>query len=227
MLTKRQLELLKYIDVRIKEDGYSPSFDEMMIELELKSKSGVHRLIESLVERGFLRRLRNRARALEVVKLPNEEARVSLPHPASPFAHAKPRGWQSDQPVGDTVLPLMGRIAAGTPIEAISTRESDVSVPPQLVNGIGEHFALEVDGDSMEGAGIHHEDIIIVRRQETADNGEIIVALIRGEEATLKRLRCNGPSIALEAANPKYETRVYKGDEISVQGRLVGLIRRY
>lgn len=227
MLTKRQLELLKYIDERIKEDGYSPSFDEMMVEMGLRSKSGVHRLVESLVERGFLQRLRNRARALEVVKLPNEEARVPLPHPASPFANAKPLGWQSEQPVGDTVLPMMGRIAAGTPIEAISTRESDVSVPPHLVNGIGEYFALEVDGDSMEGAGINHEDIIIVRRQETADNGEIIVALIRGEEATLKRLRCHGPSIALEAANPKYETRVYKGDEVSVQGRLVGLIRRY
>lgn len=228
MLTKRQLQLLMYIDERVKEDGYSPSFEEMKNALDLKSKSGVHRLITSLVERGFLTRLKNRARALEVVKLPNEQARITTPPKPPHFSMGSSNiEWPKMEPIGETVVPMMGRIAAGSPIEAISSKMSDIGVPPDLISGIGDHFALTVVGDSMIGAGILDNDKVIIRRQPTADNGEIIVALVRGEEATLKRLRCHGSSVALEAANPEFETRVYRANEIAVQGRLVGLIRGY
>ena len=224
MLTKRQLDLLKYIDKRVKQDGYSPSFEEMKEAMSLKSKSGIHRLIKALEERGFLRRLENRARALEVIKVPSSQsggASVNVPSAPSRIQ------WPAVESLGDTLVPLMGRIAAGSPIEAISTKEADIGVPPHLISGIGEHFALTVVGDSMVNAGIFDNDTVIIRRQQTADNGEIIVALVRGEEATLKRLRCRGSSIALEAANPDFETRMYRADEVAVQGRLVGLLRSY
>ncbi len=225
MLTKRQLDLLKYIDNQTRTNGYAPSFDEMREAMKLKSKSGVHRLITALVERGYLQRLENRARALEVVRFPT--GTVTAKAPANIPAISTPFDWPAAEAMGDTMVPLMGRIAAGSPIEAISTKESDIAVPPDLVSGIGEHFALKVVGDSMIEAGIFDNDTVVIRRQDTADNGEIIVALIRGEEATLKRLRCRGRSIALEAANPEYETRMYRADEITVQGRLVGLLRSY
>ena len=224
MLTKRQLDLLEFIDQRVSEDGFSPSFEEMKDAMKLKSKSGIHRLIKALEERGFLRRLENRARALEVVKLPGKRGRPQL----GPAAQPRPElQWPSVEGLGDLIVPLMGRIAAGSPIEAISTKEAEIAVPPHLISGIGEHFALTVSGDSMIDAGILDSDTAIVRRQQTADNGEIIVALVRGEEATLKRLRCRGSSIALEAANPDFETRMYRADEVAVQGKLVGLMRSY
>ena len=223
MLTKRQLDLLEFIDRRVSEDGYSPSFEEMKDAMKLRSKSGIHRLIKALEERGFLRRLENRARALEVVKLPGKRGRASVrPAPQRPELQ-----WPTVEGLSDLIVPLMGRIAAGSPIEAISTKEAEIGVPPHLISGIGEHFALTVAGDSMVDAGILDSDTAIIRRQQTADNGEIIVALVRGEEATLKRLRCRGSSIALEAANPDYETRMYRADEVAVQGKLVGLMRSY
>ena len=224
MLTKRQLDLLEFIDQRVSEDGYSPSFEEMKEAMKLKSKSGIHRLIKALEERGFLRRLENRARALEVVKLPGRRGRASM----GPVTERRPKlQWPSVEGMGDLIVPLMGRIAAGSPIEAISTKEAEIGVPPHLISGIGEHFALTVSGDSMIEAGILDNDTAIIRRQQTADNGEIIVALVRGEEATLKRLRCRGSSIALESANPEFETRMYRADEVAVQGKLVGLMRSY
>ncbi len=224
MLTKRQLDLLKFIDQRVTEDGYSPSFEEMKDAMRLRSKSGIHRLIKALEERGFLRRLENRARALEVVKIPGKRGRASVR--PEPQLHPEPQ-WPTVEGLGDLIVPLMGRIAAGSPIEAISTKEAEIGVPPHLISGIGEHFALTVSGDSMVDAGILDSDTAIIRRQQTADNGEIIVALVRGEEATLKRLRCRGSSIALEAANPDYETRMFRADEVAVQGKLVGLMRSY
>ncbi|MCY3878490.1 MAG: transcriptional repressor LexA [Rhodobacteraceae bacterium] len=224
MLTKRQLALLEIIDQKIQEYGYSPSYEEMKEEMNLKSKSGVHRLIQALEERGFLRRLENRARALEVLKRPDKMGGSETS--TATRMHTEPR-WPVAEAVGDFIVPLMGRIAAGSPVEAISTREADIGVPPHLITGIGEHFALTVSGDSMIDAGILDQDTAIIRKQQTAENGEIIVALIRGEEATLKRLRCRGSSVALEAANPEFETRMYRADEVAVQGKLVGLLRSY
>ncbi len=224
MLTKRQLDLLKFIDEQVKLNGYSPSFEEMKEALNLKSKSGIHRLIKALEERGFLRRLENRARALEVLKVPGSRRRSSSANVLHPSSRIH---WPSGDTLGDTLLPLMGRIAAGSPIEAISTQEAEIGVPPHMISGIGDHFALTVVGDSMVDAGILDNDTVIIRRQHTADSGDIIVALIRNEEATLKRLRCRGSSIALEAANPNYETRMYRTDEVAVQGRLIGLLRTY
>ncbi|MGP1274998.1 MAG: transcriptional repressor LexA [Caulobacterales bacterium] len=222
MLTRKQHELLLFIHKRLSEDGVSPSFDEMKEALDLASKSGVHRLVSALEERGFIRRLAHRARALEVLKLPEASA---------------PRASTSDNVVSgnfarrevetDSVdVPLLGKIAAGVPIEAIQHETDRFGVPSQMVSG-GEHFALEVEGDSMIEAGILDGDYVIIRRGDTANNGEIVVALVDNEEATLKRLRRKGGSIALEAANPAYETRIFGPDRVKVQGRLVGLIRRY
>ena len=227
MLTKKQLDLLEFIHKRVQRDGVPPSFDEMKEALDLRSKSGIHRLITALEERGFIRRLAHRARALEIVKLPEalEEKKGFTPRviegdkPASRPAEALPTGG------GVIDLPLKGRIAAGVPIEAIEDSAS-VSVP-QTMLGRGEHFALEVKGDSMIEAGINHGDIVVIRETRTADNGDIVVALVEGSEATLKRFVRKGSSIALEAANPAYETRVFRDDQVKVQGRLVGLIRTY
>ncbi|MCA2012871.1 transcriptional repressor LexA [Pararhodobacter sp. CCB-MM2] len=229
MLTRKQLELLELIDTRMKRDGVPPSFDEMKDALNLRSKSGIHRLITALEERGFIRRLAHRARAIEVVRMPEAlEARVprvieggAPPAPAPAPARAMPVSAAAMD------LPVMGRIAAGTPIEAISEVSHHIAVPGSMLGGKGEHYALEVHGDSMIEAGIHDGDIVVIREQTTADNGDIVVALVEGLEATLKRFRRQRGMIALEAANPAYETRVLRDDQVQVQGRLVGLIRSY
>lgn len=231
MLTRKQMELLRFIHERLTENGVPPSFDEMKEALDLKSKSGIHRLILALEERGFIRRLPNRARALEVIRLPEMQA----PRPGRQrFAPSviegdlgKVRAQQADQEVQRSVaIPIMGRIAAGTPITALQNRSSTVDISPEFLSH-GEHYALEVRGDSMIEAGIFDGDLVVIRKQESANTGDIVVALIDDEEATLKRLRRKGASIALEAANPNYETRIFGPDRVRVQGRLVSLIRRY
>lgn len=220
MLTKKQYELLLFINERLKETGVSPSFDEMKEALNLRSKSGIHRLITALEERGFIKRLAHRARALEVVKLPDTMA-SSMSAPAR--ASTPPVAANDDRAVSVSV---MGRIAAGTPIEALQEEVNQISVPVEMMRS-GEHYALEVHGDSMIDAGIFDGDTAIIQSGATAENGEIIVALVEGHEATLKRLRRRGEMIALEAANPAYETRIFRSDQVRVQGRLVGLMRKY
>ena len=222
MLTAKQKELLLYIHERIKETGVSPSFDEMKEALDLASKSGIHRLITALEERGFLRRLPHRARALEVLKMPDSAA------PAAP-----PKGRNSFRPsvVGDGranggSIPILGQIAAGVPIEALQNEIGRIT-PPEDLLGSGDHFALEVKGDSMIQAGILDGDVVLIKKTDVADSGDIVVALIDNEEATLKRLRKRGNSIALEAANPNYETRIFGPDRVQIQGKLVAMIRRY
>ena len=226
MLTSKQKELLLFINERIKETGVSPSFDEMKEALNLASKSGIHRLITALEERGFIRRLAHRARALEVLKLPDSAIANGAPRIRKDF---KPSlvssGTPAHAPSANTV-PLIGRIAAGLPISAIQQDIGYVNAPDGLSDS-DEHFALEVQGDSMIDAGILEGDIVICRRSDTAATGDIVVALIDGEEATLKRLRKKGESVALEAANPAYETRIFGPDRVEVQGRLVALVRRY
>jgi repressor LexA len=224
MLTAKQKELLLYIHERIKESGVSPSFDEMKEALDLASKSGIHRLITALEERGFLRRLPHRARALEVLKLPDSAAPAAPPKGRGAFRPAVVSDGREF--AGESTLPILGRIAAGVPIEALQNEIGRVAAPPELV-GSGEHYALEVKGDSMIGAGILEGDVVILKRTETADSGDIVVALIDSEEATLKRLRKRGNSIALEAANPAYETRIFGPDRVAIQGKLVAMIRRY
>ncbi|MCM2562135.1 transcriptional repressor LexA [Lutimaribacter sp. EGI FJ00015] len=231
MLTKKQLDLLNFIHKRVQRDGVPPSFDEMKEALDLRSKSGIHRLITALEERGFIRRLAHRARAIEVVKLP-EALGGSTDSPAlSVIDGDRPDSRPASAIPVETVhaleLPVMGRIAAGVPIEAIAEVSHHVAVPGSMISGKGEHYALEVKGDSMIEAGINDGDIVIIRETSTADNGDIVVALIEDQEATLKRLYRRGASIALEAANPAYETRVLPSDQVKVQGRLVGLIRSY
>jgi repressor LexA len=235
MLTRKQHELLMFIHERIKETGVSPSFDEMKDALDLASKSGIHRLITALEERGFLRRLAHRARALEVVRMP-QEATSSAPAQTSTRAPFRPqlvdRGGESAPAAplaaNDTrEIPILGRIAAGTPIEAIQHERERIPVPEALL-GSGEHFALEVAGDSMIDAGILDGDTVLIRKGATANSGEIVVAFVVADgEATLKRLRKKGASIALEAANPRYQTRVFGPDQVQVQGKLVGLFRKY
>jgi repressor LexA len=236
MLTRKQHELLMFIHERMKESGIPPSFDEMKDALDLASKSGIHRLITALEERGFIRRLPNRARALEVLKLP-DSMNPSLGGRKARFEPsviegnlgrvAAPSGRNTVEDYARPVsVPVMGRIAAGTPIEAIQTHSHTISVPPEML-GAGEHYALEVRGDSMIEAGIFDGDTVLIRKQDTAGTGEIIVALVDDEEATLKRLRRKGNTIALEAANPAYETRIFGPDRVKVQGRLVGLLRKY
>ncbi len=226
MLTRKQHELLMFIHERIKETGVSPSFDEMKEALDLASKSGIHRLITALEERGFLRRLPHRARALEVVRLPEEAtpgARGRAPFRPQLVDNAKDAVAPPANDVRE--LSVLGRIAAGTPIDAIQHEKDRLQVPAAML-GAGEHFVLEVQGDSMINAGILDGDQVVIKRSSTANSGEIVVALV-GEEATLKRLRKKGASIALEAANPAYETRIFGPDQVHVQGKLVGLIRRY
>jgi repressor LexA len=220
MLTKKQFELLLFINERLKETGVSPSFDEMKEALNLKSKSGIHRLITALEERGFIKRLAHRARALDVIKLPDS---MSTSFAAPSRATTPPPAVNDDRSV---CVPVMGRIAAGTPIEALQEEVNQISVPMEMMRS-GEHYALEVHGDSMIDAGIFDGDTAIIQSGNTAENGEIIVALVEGHEATLKRLRRKGEMIVLEAANASYETRIFRSDQIRVQGRLVGLIRKY
>lgn len=230
MLTKKQLDLLAFIHKRVQRDGVPPSFDEMKLALDLRSKSGIHRLITALEERGFIRRLAHRARAIEVVKLP--ESLGGAPGFAPrvidgdrPDSRPPAAANVSSQHAFD--VPVMGRIAAGVPIEAISQASHSVTVPGGMIAGQGEHYALEVQGDSMIEAGINNGDIVVIRETSVADNGDIVVALVEDHEATLKRFRRQGSSVALEAANPAYETRVLPSDKVKVQGRLVGLIRTY
>jgi repressor LexA len=230
VLTKKQLDLLAFIHKRVQRDGVPPSFDEMKEALDLRSKSGIHRLITALEERGFIRRLAHRARAIEVVKLPDSMTGAGF----------TPRVIDGDRPdapspaaampvttIAATELPVMGKIAAGVPIEAINQRSHGVTVPDAMLSGAGAHYALEVQGDSMIEAGINDGDVVVIRETAVAENGDIVVALVEDHEATLKRFKRNGSSIALEAANPAYETRVFPADMVKVQGRLVGLIRSY
>jgi repressor LexA len=245
MLTRKQYELLMFIHERIRESGVPPSFDEMKDALDLKSKSGIHRLITALEERGFLRRMEKRARALEIMKLPDNVSDTLRPATTRSQSQRPPaRHGRGDNRVssdarmaggprramgdgeGAVNVPLVGRIAAGTPIEALQNRISDVPVPGGMI-GRGDHYALEVTGDSMINAGILDGDTVIIQEADVANTGEIVVALVDNQEATLKRLRRRGDSIALEAANPAYETRLYGADRVRIQGKLVGLIRRY
>jgi repressor LexA len=237
MLTRKQQELLLFIHERMKESGVPPSFDEMKDALDLASKSGIHRLITALEERGFIRRLPNRARALEVIKLPES---YQPPAPRRGFSPSVIEGSLGkmqpakssvpspiiDEDTGSASVPVMGRIAAGVPISAIQNNTHNISVPVEML-GAGEHYALEVKGDSMIEAGILDGDTVIIRNGSSATPGDIIVALVDDEEATLKRFRRKGASIALEAANPAYETRIFGPDRVKIQGKLVGLIRRY
>ena len=228
MLTKKQLDLLEFIHERVQRDGVPPSFDEMKEALDLRSKSGIHRLITALEERGFIRRLAHRARALEILKLPDSmQSKLG-------FA---PRVIDGDRPDSKPAaarqienasvdLPVMGRIAAGTPIAAISEVSHNIAVPQSML-GQGSHYALEVRGDSMIEAGINDGDVVVIRETQNASNGDIVVALVEDQEATLKRFRQNGSTIALEPANAAMSPQVYRDDQVKVQGRLVGLIRTY
>jgi repressor LexA len=235
MLTRKQYELLRFINERLKEAGVPPSFDEMKDALDLRSKSGIHRLITALEERGFIRRLPNRARAIEVIKLPELSAGAGGGGGRRGFTPSVIEGnlgklrttsssaEDAERPVS---VPVMGRIAAGTPIEALQTRSHTISVPPDML-GAGEHYALEVRGDSMVDAGILDGDMALIQRNETADTGDIVVALIDDEEATLKRFRRRGASIALEPANASYEVRILPPNRVKIQGKLIGLYRKY
>ncbi|CUH10644.1 LexA repressor [Jannaschia seosinensis] len=232
MLTRKQRDLLEFIHKRMQRDGVPPSFDEMKDALDLRSKSGIHRLITALEERGFIRRLAHRARAIEIVRLPegmNGDKFVPKLIDGDGAAQTSTPGVASAMPVrvDATELPVMGRIAAGVPIEAITEVSHHVAVPGQMLDRGGEHYALEVKGDSMIDAGINDGDVVVIREQDMADNGDIVVALIEGHEATLKRYRRQKGMIALEAANPAYETRLLRENQVRIQGRLVGLIRSY
>ncbi len=230
MLTKKQLDLLHFIQKRVARDGVPPSFDEMKEALDLRSKSGIHRLITALEERGFIRRLAHRARAIEIVKLPDTLAPSGATFtpkvidgdlPDSTPAAAKTIAIEA------TELPVLGRIAAGEPIQAINDIPPEIAVPSQMLSGSGKHYALEVKGDSMIDAGINNGDVVVIRETSQASDGDIVVAQIEGYEATLKRFRRKGDTIMLEAANPAYEPRILPSGSVSVQGRLVGLIRTY
>ncbi|GAA4217314.1 repressor LexA [Sagittula marina] len=231
MLTKKQLDLLNFINKRMQRDGVPPSFDEMKDALDLRSKSGIHRLITALEERGFIRRLAHRARAIEIVKLPE-----SLGGQPLGFSPQVIDGDRPDRIPGAAVevsssgvaeLPIMGRIAAGVPIESINEQPVGIAVPGSMLKGNGHHYALEVKGDSMIEAGINDGDVVVIRETSDAEEGDIVVAQIEGYEATLKRFRRKGNMIMLEAANPAYEPRILPSGDVSIQGRLVGLIRTY
>jgi repressor LexA len=236
MLTRKQYELLRFISERLKESGVPPSFDEMKDALDLRSKSGIHRLITALEERGFIRRLPNRARAIEVIKLPELSGSSNNGNGRRGFTPSVIEGTlgrvrsssvgSEDDNNRPVAVPVMGRIAAGTPIEALQTRSHTISVPPDML-GSGEHYALEVRGDSMVDAGILDGDMALIQRNETAETGDIVVALIDEEEATLKRFRRRGASIALEPANTSYEVRILPPNRVKIQGKLIGLYRKY
>lgn len=229
MLTRKQHELIRFIQDRLEETGVSPSFEEMKEALDLKSKSGVHRLISALEERGFIRRLPNRARALEVLRQPDDVSRAApraATNATAAIAALRAASKPAPSPANDVIeIPLHGRIAAGVPIEALEG-QSTLPVPAALL-GAGEHYALEVSGDSMVEAGILDGDFALIRRTDTARDGEIVVALVRGEEATLKYLRREDGMIRLDPANAAYEPQIYRPGEVEVQGKLAGLLRRY
>ena len=233
MLTRKQLDLLNYINKHLNKDGIPPSFDEMKEALDLRSKSGIHRLITALEERGFIRRLAHRARAIEIVKLPdsletnNKETKLSRVSTKNPARNEDVNPRTLSDSVHASELPVMGRIAAGVPIEAISQISHNVAVPGHMLRNGGEHYALEVKGDSMIEEGINDRDIDVKKETKTAVKGEIVVALVKDSEATLKRFFYRGDAIALEAAHPAYETRILPSGDVRVQGRLVGLIRSY
>jgi repressor LexA len=230
MLTRKQFELLRFINERLKESGIPPSFDEMKDALDLRSKSGIHRLITALEERGFIRRLPNRARAIEVIKLPDQSGQGTARRGFTPSVIegnlGRVRAGAEDEGGRPVSIPMMGRIAAGTPIEAIQNKTQTIQMPPDML-GSGDHFALEVRGDSMIEAGILEGDTVLIKKTEAADTGDIVVALIDEEEATLKRFRRRGASIALEPANTAYEVRILPPTRVRIQGKMVGLFRRY
>jgi repressor LexA len=235
VLTQRQLQLLRFIQDYVRDRDVSPSFEEMRAALKLRSKSGIHRLISGLEERGYIRRLAYRARALEVLK-PLADGPVGTELDTTPFeppsnvvrgAFRRPRpGIAATGGASGAALPLYGRIAAGSPIEALADTSAVIETPPMLL-GHGEHYVLQVVGDSMVDAGIHDGDFAVIQRCEDAENGAIVVALVEDREVTLKRLRRRGASIALEPANPEYEIRIFGPHQVRIQGRLVGLMRRY
>lgn len=220
MLTRKQRDLLLFIHERMSKEDVAPSFEEMKDALGLKSKSGIHRLISGLVERGYIQRLPHRARALEIARLPDGMKPSTVPGRATSLIPANAHNFSVD------IIPLYGRIAAGSPIEAIRDESGTLQLPPTMA-GPGEHYALTVDGDSMINAGIHDEDTVIIKRCDTAENGVIVVALVDGEEVTLKRLRRAGGKIVLEPENDAYEPRVLESNRVQIQGRLVGLMRSY
>ena len=224
MLTKKQLNLLEFIENKTSSNGISPSFDEMKEALNLKSKSGIHRLIIALEERGFIRRLPHRARALEVIRKVKKSSLISNLHKEK-FTEIVPQA-KLNQNESEQNIPLLGTIAAGAPIEAISDMSDQINVPPSMMSN-GQHFALQVKGESMIEAGINHGDIVVIKEQKQANNGDIVVALIDNQEATLKRLYKKGEFVELEAANRNYETQVYNSTKVTIQGRLVGLLRTY
>lgn len=230
MLTRKQYELLRFINDRLNEAGVPPSFDEMKDALDLRSKSGIHRLITALEERGFIRRLPNRARAIEVIKMPERTAGPGTRRGFTPNVIegnlGRVRAASEDEGGRPVAVPVMGRIAAGTPIEALQTRSHTIQVPPDML-GTGEHYALEVRGDSMQDAGILDGDTALIQKTEAANTGDIVVALIDDEEATLKRFRRKGASIALEPANSAYEVRILPPNRVQIQGKLVSIFRRY
>ena len=230
MLTRKQFELLRFVHERLKESGVPPSFDEMKDALDLRSKSGIHRLITALEERGFIRRLPNRARAIEVIKLPETVGQGVGRRGFTPSVIEGNLGRvrvSSEEDSGRPVaVPVMGRIAAGTPVETIEIKSHVMNVPADLLS-TGDHYALEVRGDSMIEAGIREGDIALIRKIDTADTGDIVVAVIDGEEATLKRFRRRGASIALEPANTTYEVRILPPNRVEIRGKMVGLFRKY
>ena len=223
MLTKKQYELLKFINKRLNQVGISPSFDEMKVALNLKSKSGIHRLITGLEERGYIRRLPHRARALEVIKLP----KIEQERPHKRHFNGNQNNLDTENEYGKYLnIPLMGKIAAGVPIEAISNPSNTIDVPAHMTSN-GEHYALKIDGDSMIEAGIHDEDTVVIKKCDQAENGSIIVALIDNQDATLKLLQKKGNTVELVPANKNYETQIFEADRVKIQGKLAGLIRNY
>ena len=223
MLTKKQYELLKFINMKLNQVGISPSFDEMKVALNLKSKSGIHRLITGLEERGYIRRLPHRARALEVIKLP----RIDRERPRKMSLNSNQNNPDIENENSKHIsIPLMGKIAAGMPIEAINDPSDTIDVPTNMLSN-DEHFALKIDGDSMIEAGIHHEDTVVIRKCDQAENGSIIVALIDNQDATLKLLQKKDKTVELVPANKNYETQIFEADRVKIQGKLAGLIRNY
>ena len=223
MLTKKQYELLKFINRKLNQVGISPSFDEMKVALNLKSKSGIHRLITGLEERGYIRRLPHRARALEVIKLP----RIDKERPLRMSLNSNQNNPDIENENSKHIsIPLMGKIAAGMPIEAINDPSDTIDVPTNMLSN-DEHYALKIDGDSMIEAGIHHEDTVVIRKCDQAENGSIIVALIDNQDATLKLLQKKDKTVELVPANKNYETQIFEADRVKIQGKLAGLIRNY
>ncbi|MGB0505880.1 MAG: transcriptional repressor LexA [Pikeienuella sp.] len=231
MLTRKQLDLLKFIHARVQRDGVSPSFDEMKEALDLRSKSGIHRLITALEERGFIRRLAHRARAIEILKLPEGIAAAQpTPKSATIIEHdfrSDPAPYEALKTIGAQEVPIVGRIAAGLPIEAIESGVDSVPAPASMLSSNAKHFALEVKGDSMIEAGIFEGDVVVVQSQPSANNGDIVVAIVGDHEATLKTFRRVGDVVELHAANPAFDTQRHHAENVQIRGRMVGLIRSY